>query len=66
MSTKRIRHMKTHTIEKPDYTAPLIERIKLDNEISLVLDSTPPFGPSEMSVMSQDFLINETDIMTIY
>ena len=32
---------------KNHYTAPLIERIVLDNEISLTLDSTPPVGPGE-------------------
>ncbi len=29
------------------YRAPKIERIRLDNEISLALESTPPTGPSE-------------------
>ena len=29
------------------YTAPQIERIELDNEISLTLDSLPPGGPGE-------------------
>jgi len=34
---------------KPNYSAPKIERIELDNEISLTLDSTPPTGPNELS-----------------
>ncbi len=32
---------------KKTYIAPLIELIKLDNEISLALESTPPVGPEE-------------------
>jgi len=33
--------------QKLTYSPPQIERIKLDNEISLALESTPPFGPFE-------------------
>lgn len=33
--------------EKKEYFVPQIERINLDNEISLALESTPPFGPGE-------------------
>lgn len=29
------------------YTAPIIESIKLDNDISLALESSPPIGPEE-------------------
>lgn len=32
---------------KVAYIAPSIELIALDNEISLVLESTPPLGPGE-------------------
>jgi hypothetical protein len=32
---------------KNQYTAPKIDRIELDNEISLTLDSLPPSGPGE-------------------
>jgi hypothetical protein len=32
---------------KKEYTAPEIELIILDNEISLVLASNPPAGPAE-------------------
>jgi len=32
---------------KKKYTAPRIEWIPLDNEISLALESAPPFGPDE-------------------
>ena len=31
------------------YTAPCIEIIKLDNEISLALESDPPVGPGEVN-----------------
>ena len=34
-------------MEKKKYTAPRIEIIFLDNEISLALESAPPVGPSE-------------------
>jgi len=34
-------------MEKKIYTAPAIEIIHLDNEISLALESAPPAGPSE-------------------
>ena len=39
---------------KKTYIAPLIELIKLDNEISLALESTPPVGPSEVSNFNQN------------
>ncbi len=29
------------------YTTPQIERVELDNEISLALESSPPIGPNE-------------------
>lgn len=37
--------------QKPIYSAPQIDRIVLDSEISLALQSTdePPFGPNELS-----------------
>ena len=38
--------MKTQNNEKRAYKAPVIERIKFDNEISLSLES-PPVGPGE-------------------
>lgn len=38
-------------ISKRVYLVPAIENIRLDNEISLVLESTPPAGPDE--VMNQ-------------
>jgi hypothetical protein len=42
------------TIEWRIYFQPLIERIKLDNEISLALESAPPNGPSEASKLSPE------------
>ena len=34
-------------ISKRIYFQPTFERVLLDNEISLVLESSPPFGPDE-------------------
>jgi len=34
---------------KIEYAQPFIKGIKIDNEISLVLESTPPSGPGESS-----------------
>ncbi len=39
--------MKTQNKENRLYVSPVIERVKLDNEISLTLDSAPPGGPGE-------------------
>jgi len=39
MNTKNV------MFERQPYSAPQIERIKLDNEISLALESIPPFDP---------------------
>jgi len=39
--------MKTTDKKKLLYTAPKIEYVKLDNEISLILESAPPLGPNE-------------------
>lgn len=32
---------------KYNYTSPAIERVELDNDISLALESAPPGGPGE-------------------
>jgi len=37
----------TNITQKQHYITPLIKCIELDNEISLVLESTPPGGPGE-------------------
>lgn len=51
--------MKTQNIEKRDYISPVIEQIKLDNEISLALESTPPVGPNEVYMKAPDALKND-------
>ncbi len=39
----------TGSIKKLKYLTPIIEQIKIDKDISLQLDSSPPIGPSETS-----------------
>ncbi len=41
--------MKTN---KQTYIAPQVERIELDNEIALQLESTPPVGPGGETVLN--------------
>ncbi|HNX88052.1 MAG TPA: hypothetical protein PKH58_03130 [Paludibacteraceae bacterium] len=41
--------MKTEINKKRIYLTPEVERIKLDNEISLQMESVPPTGPNEIS-----------------
>lgn len=41
------------------YTAPKIDRIVLDNEISLTLDSAPPVGPGEGYLIKPDYFNND-------
>jgi hypothetical protein len=38
------------------YTAPQVELISLDNEISLALESSPPIGPGETYNETPDFM----------
>jgi hypothetical protein len=40
--------MNTQHTEKRTYIAPQLEEVELDNEISLILESDPPFGPNEV------------------
>lgn len=49
--------MKTNieTTEKKSYSPPQIERIQLDNEISLVLESTSPDGEPLWSKAPEHF-----------
>lgn len=42
-------NLNTHNKAKRPYTTPQVERIVLDNEISLALESSPPLGPGETS-----------------
>lgn len=45
--------------ENSSYIQPQIERIKLDNDISLQLDSEPPTGPGEPTTLAPDYLNND-------
>ena len=49
-------HIKT---EKQSYSSPAIEKIKLDNEISLVLESSPPLGPNETAQNAPEYFNND-------
>ena len=51
--------MKTKHSEKNIYSTPQIERIKLDNEISLELESTPPTGPDEGYLNAPEYINND-------
>ena len=44
--------------QKREYTAPLIERVQLDNEISLALES-PPLGPGESMNSIPEYFNND-------
>ena len=48
--------MKILNIENRTYTAPSIEQIQLDNEISLALESTPPTGPNEGYLKAPEYM----------
>jgi hypothetical protein len=41
------------------YIAPQVERIELDNEISLQLESTPPKAPGEANMNTPEHFNNE-------
>ena len=41
--------------QNQNYVAPIVERIALDNEISLQLESTPPKAPGEAVLMPNEF-----------
>ena len=43
------------------YLTPSIEKIKLDNEISLSLASLPPVGPGNGYLMKPEYLNNDWD-----
>jgi hypothetical protein len=44
--------------EKQMYNAPKVEKIVLDNEISLALESVPPGGPGEAELKVPDYFKN--------
>ena len=46
----------TKSIQKSTYCTPQIELIKLDNEISLQLQSEPPVAPGEGSLRAPEYL----------
>ncbi|MEI6754787.1 MAG: hypothetical protein WCK78_16670 [Paludibacter sp.] len=46
-------------INKQTYIAPQIERIELDNEIALQLESTPPKAPGEAQLKTPDYFNND-------
>ena len=41
--------------EKRSYFPPIVEKIELDNEISLALESSPPVGPDEVINGATDY-----------
>lgn len=45
--------------QKKIYCIPLIKRVKLDNQISLQLESNPPIGPDESFNGVPKFSIND-------
>ena len=45
--------------EKQTYTAPEVAIVKLDNEISLALESAPPAGPNEVYNTPSHFNAND-------
>jgi len=46
--------------KKHTYNSPQIERIELDTEISLTLDSTPPVGPGgETGMNTPEYFNND-------
>ena len=47
--------MNNPLIEKKEYSSPQITRVKLDNEISLALESDPPTYESSNKVVSPDY-----------
>lgn len=51
--------MKIQNKAKRTYTVPLIEKIQLDNEISLALQSTPPTYENVIQKNAPEFLNND-------
>jgi len=45
--------------KKKIYFSPQIDCVKLDNEISLALESTPPIGPDEVMNKIPDYFNND-------
>jgi len=51
--------MNTTDKTKRSYISPTIERVELDNEISLALESSPPGGPGEISLNAPEYFNND-------
>lgn len=51
--------MNTQIIDKRTYCVPVIEQIRLDNGISLALESTPPDGPMEAALFEPALFTND-------
>jgi hypothetical protein len=45
---------KKNNTQKRLYICPQINQIRLDNEISLALESTPPEGPDELGLITPE------------
>jgi hypothetical protein len=45
--------------KKQIYTAPQVDRIELDNEIALQLESTPPKAPGEAQLKAPEYFSND-------
>ena len=45
--------------KKQNYIAPQVERIELDNEIALQLESTPPKAPGEANLKAPEYFSND-------
>ena len=44
---------------KQTYIVPQVERIELDNEIALQLESTPPKAPGEANLQAPEYFNND-------
>jgi hypothetical protein len=62
---KIIKYIKQHAMNKinkftkKNYVAPQVERIELDTEISLQLESTPPEAPGEAQLKTPEYFNND-------
>jgi len=45
--------------KKQTYIVPQVERIELDNEIALQLESTPPKAPGEANLQAPEYFSND-------
>ena len=51
--------MRTQYIKKREYITPFVVRVKLDNEITLALASSPPEGPEETTSSAPEYFNND-------